>query len=269
MTPFLFVVPSEMPPRTSWRNVVLRDGAHLAAWSHASIRRIEWRDFDDARAEVVDRPVRVLVRRATAAGLTSWAEVEAFHARDCPVWLEPASGHDEELLQAAAARQIPVLFSDERADLLASARVLDILDFYLFTKSLSAPIEPFHSLLLSALRRSGRTLLNVWFGNPLAHFYVHESGAVSLCRSWSERADKVYGQADQEPGDWQASRAYREMERLVASPSGPCESCPVRHLCGGALLLVRPGAECDYWREALERVRIVAARFQRSSQRGR
>ncbi len=264
--PWLCSLPADRAPLPECGSVILRVREGVLPWerwSGLSVRRLEVESLRVLRPEALGRPVRVLLRRVGAGGVPARALLEEFRRRDCPIWVEPVPGEELSVFREAARQEVPVVVTEERLDALLGPQVLEMLDFYLFQEELATPVEPFHSLLMSAVARSGRSLLQVWFGVPTDYFYVHESGAVSLCRRWAEDPGRTYGTADGDPRSWQSSSAHEFLRGWLQGHGlpQPCGSCPVRRLCGGALLLIEPGADCAWWREVLERIRIVAARI--------
>jgi hypothetical protein len=154
--------------------------------------------------------------------------------------------------------------------------LLDLLDHYLFTPELTVPIEPLHSLLVSRLQstEAKRSLWNMWFGQPLYHFYVSSAGAVSLSAQWTAQQAYRYGSLAQGPQCWMGSAGYEHARTWFADfPAGAtaarCAGCDHNKLCGGVLLALEPETSCEAWIEVFERMQIAGRFLSRRSERAR
>jgi len=212
--------------------------------------------------------IRIIVTGEHPAGLVSELP-RAMESEHKNLWFE-VSGEAKDLV--ATVRQAglsgwPVLLPRDSAALWQSPDLLDLLDLYLFEETLQVPIEPFHSMLVSLLSRSGRTLWNMWFGWPLDFFFIDEDHHVSLCASWASDSNRCYGSATDSVSVWRASEAHDSLAAMLdeRKSCSDCESCPIRHLCGGALRAVHSDVDCSTWVEIVERLRLAAAALGRTA----
>lgn len=109
---------------------------------------------------------------------------------------------------------------------------MEILDFYLHSQSLSIPIEPFHTILLSKIRQSKTTLWNMNLMNPNLFFYSDGTGL-------SESPEALTRKEYQFTIDYQnqifipTSRKSRleKFYRALPREHPECLACPHFHLC--------------------------------------
>ncbi len=285
LKPHLVSAPVEQrpPPERAldWGQVALRlrDAEALAAvaeWQAlVPVRRIRVPLQGPAGAVLgaVGPGVRVdcEVTPETVVGLGSEAPL-TWIRRGVNAWAvlaEESGANALEVVRSAGAAGWPVQLEPTAALLGGALPVLDLLHHYLFHPTLVTPVEPFHGLLVSLLRHRPRPLWFHWFGVPPDYFFVDADGQVSLCAAWACGTDRRYGSEDEPVTAWRASAAHARLvkERARADRTDPaCQGCPVTALCGGAIRALSPApadADCDTWREALERLRMAAGRLQR------
>ena len=266
-----------LDPDTSWGQVALRipwsDAARVTSLavpvrsvllSGEAADRLKHDDVAQM-ARVIDllpAGIRIIVTGDDANFLVPGLPL-ALEPKHKNLWFEAASNVEDlgAVVREAGLLGWPVNLSRDSAQLWGSPQLLDLLDLYLFEAGLQVPIEPFHSMLVSLLSRSGRTLWNIWFGWPLDFFFVDGENRVGLCPSWASDSARCYGQATDSIEKWRTSDAHRQLAAMLdeRKSCSDCESCPIRHLCGGALRAVHPDVDCSIWVEVVERLRLAAA----------
>jgi hypothetical protein len=257
--------------RPEWGQVFLRlekieDLERVPA--DVALRRVEVQRPEHAEEilEKVGEGVRVITRvRLGDVGELDPELPKRWEPRSVCLWATVADDDPGSMVECAKKASLqgwPVLLPPEPAVARSpNELMLDILDHYLFTKELSVPIEPLHSMLVAKVQRNGRTLWNMWYGKPAYHFYVASSGRVGMHPGWAERDDLTYGTSSGTVAEWRATAGYqRATERAVRrTPLDPrCKECGHFSLCGGALLAIDPKAGCAVWTEVFERIRLAA-----------
>jgi hypothetical protein len=146
-------------------------------------------------------------------------------------------------------------------DCLDTSLTLEILDYYLHSRSLSVPIEPFHTILLSKIQQVKTTLWNMNLMNP--NQFIHSDG-VGLSESPGDLAIKEY----QFLIDYQGqtlSRTNRKSSLENFYKSLPqnhpdCMACPHFHLCFSWAVYKKNS--CEKWKKILARLQEASREIQ-------
>lgn len=282
MTPFLVSAPASMAAKKEWRHVVLRATSteeaaeSVQGWkSTATIRRIEvpWDPSIEKLLHRLDFPVQVLVEVGNE-GTSDLGGVSRrrWEEKGVNLWARPHGSlvSDRKALEAAARSATkagwPFMLRIEEGFLTETAALLPLLDYYLFHEELSVPINPYHGMLTAKLQRSERTMWSFAFGSPEDHFFVGTNGLVSLCRSWTEQEDLVYGESSKPMSSWHRSLGYQALGAHMRSREPvffACRTCRHHPFCRGMMLRLTKEADCTTWVEIFERLRMVSATLSR------
>jgi radical SAM protein with 4Fe4S-binding SPASM domain len=176
----------------------------------------------------------------------------------CICVFTPDSAPDAMLPMAAASLGIPVHL--QLSPRWAETTILETLDYFLYGKTVSVPVEPFYSLAVST---SGREEMTFWHINAEMtgfHLYVDALGRVSLSRRWAEK-NMYFGMLN-EPVDkyWQSefAEALQKMEDLPFIHKNRCSTCPNYRVCKAFWATFDHADEaCRIWNMVMDQLAMV------------
>jgi hypothetical protein len=128
--------------------------------------------------------------------------------------------------------------------------LLDAVEFYLRNPILRTPVEPFHSVLKTLSRRRGLSLPDLEFERLPRHFYVTETGEITLSRRFAD-ANVFFGTLEDTWDEIVASEAYERLsnlDKLAFERSLECMFCPHFRVCEAYFKAIDGTADCEAWK---------------------
>jgi len=168
------------------------------------------------------------------------------------------AGTGDTIAIMAASLDVPVRLAFSEA---WPEEVLEgLLDYFLGSPTLTAPIEPFYSLA-GAIGRGRQVTLWQLFNEVLGRdYFVDADGRVSLAARWAERG-MFFGTAGAGVNGFKDSELWAEIEGLkkkLFTSQAPCAFCEHYPYCGGFWSATGRAAQtCATWRRLMDR--LVAA----------
>jgi hypothetical protein len=133
----------------------------------------------------------------------------------------------------------------------------ELLDYMLYSPTLSVPIEPFYSLAEAVAGAEEKSLPHL-FGEVLGRdFFVDEAGRLTLSPRWAQ-AGEFFGTLGQSLGELAESELWKRLaargEQVFAAQT-PCAFCE-HHPCCEAFWMAQAvnSAACEAWKDVLDRL---------------
>lgn len=167
----------------------------------------------------------------------------------------PASIGDGTMAIMAASLDVPVrlAFSEDWPEDVLN----EILDYFLHSPTLSAPIEPFYTLAGAVAGQSEATFWDI-FGERLGrHWYIDDERRVTLSPRWAEQG-RFFGSADDSDAALRESALWTELSGLrdaMFIQQKPCAFCAHFPCCAGFwTTTTRAGETCAMWQRIMDRL---------------
>ena len=139
------------------------------------------------------------------------------------------------------------------------------LDFYLHNRSLTVPIDPFHSLFAAACARRTVTFWKIESEEIARDIYISNEGHIGpSAATWAR--DFSYGGAETTLEVALSSASRTRLLNIVENPAETfpsCGSCSITPICRGFLALHRSTGGCDLFRKIHGAVEKSAVQMQR------
>jgi len=150
------------------------------------------------------------------------------------------------------------------------AKLKKLLDYYLYTPSLSTHIQPFRFLLENIIHKSGKTLFDYHYSLYSNLVYIQNNATVtSGLLDESETLSRYLPVSSEDfLKKWQKSRS--RFMKTIAEPKSPCLECQYFSICGGYFYLSFRRRTCEWtelFKKIVKEIGILSAQFERTREK--